>query len=613
MFSQTPCFTTTDTIGCLPHTVTLQDCSGASAFVYVFEENGVRDTTTADTYTYTTGGNHTITQLIGTSSGIKSLVKTDYIKTIDRPLPEFTLYACEGLQVQIKIENDDYEKYVISYDDGSLNDTVLPYSTTTKTYTDNAVKTISVIGFYENFACTNNDAKTVKPIVSLEEPQLQTLMLTANTTQNEATLTFNTNTLLEYYYEQKAPSSTYQIIDSIQPTTNDVTLKFSSLVGNPYCYRVSSFDRCGNSIQSKEICSIELTTTATNNQNNLTWNDYQLPTELDNYKIIKDNNDLSTTTTSTYIDIDVHCGTTYCYQIIAELIYINSVTGERVQSISQTSCVEALSSDIPPAVTNLQSTFDFNQLSIHWDKPNQAPVATFHLLENLNNEGFTNKNDFTTSDTFSTVNLATENLNTTCYQLNYTDICGNIAPISSQTCPIILTISKNEDETYDANWTAYSGYPAANYWLNMYDQNKNLITKIDVGQTLNYSFEWPDNENQQITFAINATGSNTDIETYSTSVELEESTVILVPTAFSPNEDDLNDTFKPIGRFIDTYTISVFSAMGTITFVSTDEQPDWDGKMNDKFVPEGTYYYEMTITDKKGEKTTKNGSVTVIY
>lgn len=53
--------------------------------------------------------------------------------------------------------------------------------------------------------------------------------------------------------------------------------------------------------------------------------------------------------------------------------------------------------------------------------------------------------------------------------------------------------------------------------------------------------------------------------------------------------------------------------MGTITFVSTDEQPDWDGKMNDKFVPEGTYYYEMTITDKKGEKTTKNGSVTVIY
>jgi gliding motility-associated-like protein len=613
VFSQTPCFITSDTIGCLPHTVTLQDCSGASAFVYVYEENGTSDTTTSNTYTYTTGGLHTITQLIGTVDGLLSLTKTDYIKTIDRPLPEYTLYACEGLDVIIYMENDEYEKYIISYDDGSPNDTVLPYSTTTKTYLDNAVKTISVIGFYENFDCTNNESKTVKPIISLEEPQLIELALSNGSPNKTATISFSTNILLEYYYEEKATSSTYQIIDSIQPTSNSITLTFDDIINTPYCYRVSSFDRCGNSIQSKEICTIELAVTATNNQNELNWTTYAFPSQVNTYQIIKDDNNLTNTTTAKYTDTDVFCGTTYCYQITTLLNYTNTTTGSTVTSTSQTECAQALSSDIPPPIENLQSSFNFNQLSIHWKQPNQAPVATYHLQENLNNTGFSVKENFVSPDTSKTVSLSTETLSTVCYKLNYTDICGNLAPISSTTCPIILTIAKNEDGSYQAIWTSYSGYTVQNYWLNMYDTDQQLIEQIELGTALNYTFEWPNNENQQIVFVISATGNDEDLESYSTSISLEEETLILIPNAFTPNEDELNETFKPIGRFIDSYSMSIFNSMGTITFVSSENQTDWDGKSNDKHVPEGTYYYEMTITDKKGKNTTKNGSVTVIY
>ena len=177
LLSQTPCFTTPDTIGCIPHKVTLNDCSGSSAVVYIYEENDVKDTTTSDTYTYTTGGNHTITQLINTPSGIKSVSKTDYIKTIDRPEPNFTLYACEGLEVLIEINSDDYEKYIISYDDGSQSDTALPFTVTKKTFLNNLEKKITVVGYYEDFDCENNTSKSVSPIMSLEEPQLISLKL----------------------------------------------------------------------------------------------------------------------------------------------------------------------------------------------------------------------------------------------------------------------------------------------------------------------------------------------------------------------------------------------------------------------------------------------------
>ena len=155
VFTQVPCFTTSDTIGCLPHTVTLVDCSGAPAVVYIYEENGEKDTTTTGMYTYSTGGKHSITQLINTSGGIESLTKKDYIKTIDRPKPDFSLAACEDYNVLIKIETDDYQKYIISYDDDSENDTVLPYSSTIKKFNDITLKSITVQGYYENFDCSN--------------------------------------------------------------------------------------------------------------------------------------------------------------------------------------------------------------------------------------------------------------------------------------------------------------------------------------------------------------------------------------------------------------------------------------------------------------------------
>lgn len=615
--AQTPCFSSNDTIGCLPHTVTLSNCSEEQAIVYVYEENGQFDTTTSNTYTYTSGGRHSITQLIGTSTGIKSLTKDDYIKVIDNPKPSFSLTACEGLKIIINITYDNYEKYIITYDDGSPNDTVAPHSSTEKTYTSNGLKSIAINGFYENLECTNSDEKTIQTIVSLEEPQLINLSLDSlDSESGQTTLSFNTNSLLEYYYEQKLPSSTYQIIDSIQPTSSSTTIITSNIntTISPICYHVHSFDRCGNNVVSKEICSVHLTTNAISNQNELTWNAYNSLTDISEYHIYKDNFPLISTSSPSHIDNDVFCGTQYCYQIDAELNIINNATGLPVTSTSQISCIKAVSTDIPPIINNLHSSFSEDLLSIHWNKPSGAPVKTYTIQENLNNNGYTIKDTFSTADTIRSLNSFTEFPTSACYKISYEDICGNLSPISDATCPTLLSISKIEDtETHKATWTNYIGFETNSYYLNMFNVDFELIDQIELGLTETYTFEWPNNEDQFISFSISASSNSNSFIPYSNFELVEESTLIIVPNAFSPNEDNLNDLFRPQGRFLDTYSISIFNSMGTILFVSDDLNSDWNGKSNDNYVPEGTYYYEMSITDKKGEKFTRNGSVTVIY
>lgn len=83
-----------------------------------------------------------------------------------------------------------------------------------------------------------------------------------------------------------------------------------------------------------------------------------------------------------------------------------------------------------------------------------------------------------------------------------------------------------------------------------------------------------------------------------------------IPTAFSPNNDGIND--KWMIKYLDTYpgcTVDIFDRYGSQVFHSTGYNTPWDGTHNSKPVPVGVYYY-MVNTKKHDRPFT--GSVTVI-
>ena len=84
---------------------------------------------------------------------------------------------------------------------------------------------------------------------------------------------------------------------------------------------------------------------------------------------------------------------------------------------------------------------------------------------------------------------------------------------------------------------------------------------------------------------------------------------ILVPNAFSPNGDGINDTW--IVANLSAYpgaTVDVFNRYGQLVFHSENYNKTWDGTFNGKPVPMGTYYY---IIDPKNNEKKIAGSVTI--
>jgi len=92
---------------------------------------------------------------------------------------------------------------------------------------------------------------------------------------------------------------------------------------------------------------------------------------------------------------------------------------------------------------------------------------------------------------------------------------------------------------------------------------------------------------------------------------VDECPNIVIPNAFTPNGDGINDTWNIPGLEYDpTSLIRVFTRYGQEVFESRGYQKPWDGTNKGKQLPAGVYYYIITTND--GTQTF-SGSVTILY
>ena len=90
--------------------------------------------------------------------------------------------------------------------------------------------------------------------------------------------------------------------------------------------------------------------------------------------------------------------------------------------------------------------------------------------------------------------------------------------------------------------------------------------------------------------------------------------LIAVPTAFTPNNDGLNDYFRPHNALkADNYEFKVFNRWGQLVFHSRNWREKWDGKINERPQGTGVFVWMLSYTHRDtGKKVFQKGTVTLI-
>jgi gliding motility-associated-like protein len=102
-------------------------------------------------------------------------------------------------------------------------------------------------------------------------------------------------------------------------------------------------------------------------------------------------------------------------------------------------------------------------------------------------------------------------------------------------------------------------------------------------------------------------------------LKIGEGYEIIVPSAFTPNNDNINDYFRPVfSGFVDIY-IAVYDQQGNMVYTMQDEVSNlddnwgWNGLINNTGAPlSGPYRYIINATSIDGEIVNRIGEVFLI-
>ncbi|WP_162819802.1 PKD domain-containing protein [Kordia sp. SMS9] len=100
------------------------------------------------------------------------------------------------------------------------------------------------------------------------------------------------------------------------------------------------------------------------------------------------------------------------------------------------------------------------------------------------------------------------------------------------------------------------------------------------------------------------------------SLEIDKGYKLELPTGFTPNEDGLNDLFRPIFIGLDSMELNIYDTWGSLIYSeSGDTIRGWDGTVGSR-KPEksenGNYYYTFTAKTFFGKTVEKSGAFTLI-
>lgn len=213
------------------------------------------------------------------------------------------------------------------------------------------------------------------------------------------------------------------------------------------------------------------------------------------------------------------------------------------------------------------------------------------------------------------------------YRVRIIDSCGNAGGFSNTAKTMLLKVETDQLRMHNfLSWTPYEGFSGSVLYYNVYRGVEGMFSptpfatlpsdRLFYEDTLIWNLDF----NGKICYYVLAVEAP-NVYGYQ---ELSTSNLvcpviaplIYVPTAFTPNDDEFNQQFKPSAAIFDLtdYHFTVFDRWGQVVFQTSDYEDGWDGKiaLSGLSAPPGSYSYVVQVKDGGGQEIIKRGHVVLI-
>jgi gliding motility-associated-like protein len=393
-----------------------------------------------------------------------------------------------------------------------------------------------------------------------------------------------------------------------------------------YVVAAMRLPRC-TSILSNNLSTIfsEIAIDTCNNKLNLKWNEYSdKPKKVVGYKIMVSANGVpfsekftAPAGSSSYSFSGFSTNSVYCFIVRAML-------EDGSESSSNKTCIST-KMQRPPAWINADyaTVTQDNKISLSFTIDPASEINHFLLEKKTHPENVflqiaqpvsvNGKVAFTDNDgDIKKINY---------YRLSAINNCG-IPIISSNISSNIVLSAELVDDAVVISWNKYREWlgSVSSYILfvdtgNGFEEN----TSVQQGDSvfrLNYKDIMYNVSGDKSCFQIRASeGSNPNginSQSISAAACITPPEIITVPNLFTPDNNLVNDYFRPVLSFSPKeYHLVISDRKRNILFETTDFLKEWDGSSGGKPQPQGVYLWYLNVITPSGRNITKTGTVTI--
>lgn len=532
------------------------------------------------------------------------------IHVVDNPEPLFSASSCKQGEVTVIILKDasrnPYDNFVIDWKDGNVStvtqENILKPVSHNYSASFGSEASITVTGSYTGSTCKNSSTLKVKISTTVVAPPAITqLDLNANRDLVNLQIVANPSILQEVYMREVG--GIYNNT-GIQAPNGVNSLRVNRLdPAKQYCFQVRAVTGCINEAASNEVCTILLRLTPTSNKIDQNWTIYPNATDFESYtlsggtkpdQIFKDINKVEET------DADVVCGKEYCYRVTVTL-------KNGVKTTSNELCDDIDSNDKPESISDGYATVSGQGTLVDWKIPGGGQSLTDRIRKAEANGAFQNIPTSEVKKPFADAAVEVNRLSY-CYQVAYQSTCRTNSDFSASFCTIYA--SQQGDRI---QWTSASPFldKLTGYRVQVVDAQGNVIQSQNVGLQTSVSVNSLGPVQSGYQYRIEALSENGNVS-ISNVISVVESVRIYVPQAFTPNGDTQNEVFLPTMLNVTQMKLVIFDRWGNPIFASEDMNRGWDGNVNGRPAPVGSYSYRVDIRNDAGNSFTKRGTFQLI-